>query len=186
MIYYREILDMKEKNYRQHSEEAQKLLLEALYFEYNITELPEIAREKHGKPYFPEYPQICFNYSHCRKGVLCGISERPIGVDAETLRPFRESLAKRVCHPQEWALLQKAENQERLFMKLWVCKEALGKYTGRGVFAQPQQTDLSGILRGAEKMTDGPYLKIWEEGDLFLCACADNSRDLRLLSTPFR
>lgn len=180
MIYYREISGMKKKNYRQHSEEAQGLLLEALRAEYEITVLPEIAREAHGKPYFPEYPQICFNYSHCGSGVLCGISAGQIGVDAETVRPFRERLARRICHSREWELFKKTEHQARLFTKLWVCKEAWGKYTGSGVFIQAKKMDFSGVLQGEEKLSEQIFMKIWEQEDTFLCACAEKQSDLQL------
>lgn len=181
MIYYRRIADMEKKDHQSQSETAKQLLAEALALEYQMTVLPEIARGAHGKPYFSAYPQIAFNYSHCRGGILCGVSSKQIGVDIETTRPYKERVARRVCHPKEWEFLQKTENPALFFTKLWVCKEAYGKYTGAGVFVHPEQEDFSGILQGKELFSKGIYLRLWEMDSCVLGACAEEKQDLRLL-----
>ena len=81
MIYFcRKTIEKQEKHTKQ-TENARELLLAGLRLEYGIERLPVIAASELGKPYFPEMPQIFFNYSHCREGILCGISSTPNGVD---------------------------------------------------------------------------------------------------------
>ncbi len=180
MIYYRQITDMKKKNRYGQTEAARQLLTEALRLEYQITALPEISREVHGKPYFPAYPQIAFNYSHCCKGILCGVSSKRIGVDIETVRPYKIRLAHRVCHPREREFLENAEDSALIFTKLWVCKEAYGKYTGLGIFRHPEQEDFSEILRGKEVFSKGIYVKLWEMDGCVLGVCAEEKKDMQM------
>ena len=50
---------------------AYKLLAAALKRELGLSELPEMAREDGGKPYFPSRPDICFNLSHSHGAAVC-------------------------------------------------------------------------------------------------------------------
>lgn len=181
MIYYRQVPDMEKKNHCGQSEAAKQVLAEGLAAEFEMKEIPEIARELYGKPYFPGYPDIAFSYSHCRRGILCGISRKRIGVDIETVRPYRERVARRVCHAREWELLQRMDDPALPFIKLWVCKEAYGKYTGEGVFRQPQVRDFSDILQGKEEKIQGVFMKIWEADGCILGVCAERKCDLHLI-----
>ena len=52
---------------------ARQLLAEALKREYRIQVLPRIERTENGKPYFADYPEIHFNYSHCKNAVVCAV-----------------------------------------------------------------------------------------------------------------
>lgn len=181
MIYYRQTIDIGKKNHYGQTEAARQLLTEVLMMEYRMKALPEISREIHGKPYFPAYPQIAFNYSHCRKEILCGVSSKRIGVDIETVRPYKSHLAQRVCHPCEWEILENTEDPALIFTKLWVCKEAYGKYTGTGVFIHPEQEDFSGILQGKELFSEGIYMKLWEVEDCVLGICVEEKEDMQLI-----
>ena len=49
---------------------AYALLTHAVEVIYHMP-LPDIARDSHGKPYFPAHPEICFNLSHCRGLAAC-------------------------------------------------------------------------------------------------------------------
>ena len=48
------------------------------------------AYTPHGKPYFPEHPDVHFNLSHTAGAVLVGLSDRPVGVDIEHIRPVSQ------------------------------------------------------------------------------------------------
>ena len=63
---------------------AYALLTHAVEVIYHMP-LPDIARDSHGKPYFPAHPEICFNLSHCRGLAACGISDAVLGVDCESV-----------------------------------------------------------------------------------------------------
>ena len=78
MIYLMRTKERMEKSAARHkiqSNMAKRVLLYGIRKEYSLKELPAIGKGIYGKPYFPEYPEICFNYSHADAGILCGIAE---------------------------------------------------------------------------------------------------------------
>ena len=87
-------------------------------------EVPAVAREPSGKPYFPEAPGLCFSLSHAGGVVLLALSDRPVGADVELVRPAPPRLARRFG----------LEGED--FFRSWVRREARGKRTGAGVTAQ--------------------------------------------------
>lgn len=140
-------------------ETAEKLLLLGLKNEYGISKLPRIERMPQGKPYFPEYPEIRFNYSHSRHGILCGISDVEIGVDIERRIAADECLAGHICHENERKLLEKArddEERERLMTRFWTAKESYLKCTGLGIRVKLTGLDFSGCIAG------GVFQGTWE------------------------
>ena len=100
---------------------AYRLLGFALRQVYGMDELPTVEREKGGKPYFPQYPDICFNLSHSYGAVVCALHDRPVGVDIERLRPAPKRLA--------------SGTDDLSFFRLWTAKEASVKREGKGVAA---------------------------------------------------
>lgn len=109
---------------------AYLLLCEALRKEYGFTELPVFEYGEHGKPVIVGHPDIHFNLSHCREAAICVVSNQPVGVDIETIRPFKESLARYVMNDDE---LQQINGSALEFTKLWTRKEAAVKRSGHGI-----------------------------------------------------
>ena len=109
---------------------AYLLLCEALRKEYGITELPVFEYGEHGKPVIVGHPDIHFNLSHCREAAICVVSNQPVGVDIETIRPFKEALARYVMNDDE---LQQINGSALEFTKLWTRKEAAVKRSGHGI-----------------------------------------------------
>lgn len=159
---------------------ARAVLLAALRLEHGIFALPEIAADGGGKPYFPARPDICFNYSHCRAGILAGIAKESIGVDIEAVRVFKESLTERICHPRELAAVKACAGKDRLLTRLWTAKEAYLKYTGQGIRADLRGLDMSGILADGRLEKEGAFLRQWTVGSVCLCACTREKEALVL------
>jgi 4'-phosphopantetheinyl transferase len=111
---------------------AHKLLKEVITQVYGI-ELPKIAPDDHGKPFFPEVPTIHFNLSHCHTLALCGVSDSPIGVDAELIRPLRGNVLSRSFSQRERQLVKQSENSNETFFRLWTLKESYVKALGVGI-----------------------------------------------------
>ena len=65
---------------------AYLLLKKALHEEFGITANPVFEYGEHGKPIFVGHPEIHFNLSHCREAVVCAVSDRPVGIDVESIR----------------------------------------------------------------------------------------------------
>ena len=81
-----------------------------------------------GKPSLPSGPE--FSLSHCRAGVAVVIDEHPIGIDIETIRPYNDSLARRVMNEQEMRMI---DGRAEAFTRLWTQKEAVLKLRGTGI-----------------------------------------------------
>lgn len=111
----------------------QDLLAFVLKTGYGISPLPEIVRTAQGKPYFLSLPHLHFNISHSKNLMLCAVSQKPVGVDIEDIRPRRDSLPEYALSPAEFAEYQKLGGDWPAFYILWTRKEAWCKYTGQGL-----------------------------------------------------
>lgn len=149
---------------------ARMLLAFGLHREYGIPALPRIERRKQGKPFFPELPGICFNYSHCRQGILCGIHTSEIGVDIERIVQYKERLARRLCHPEELELLDLTARKDELMTKIWTCKESFLKYTGWGIRSDLRLLNCSGCAEGTFQL-DGCRILSRLEEDFGFAVC---------------
>lgn len=112
---------------------AYLLLCQGLREEYGITEKPFFEYGEHGKPFIVGHPEIHFNLSHCREAVVCYLSDRPVGVDVESMRRFSDSLVSYTMNVQEQELIRQSDNPTLLFIRLWTMKEAVLKLTGEGI-----------------------------------------------------
>jgi 4'-phosphopantetheinyl transferase len=122
---------------------AYLLLCQGLRREYGIEEPPVFEYGEHGKPAIVGHPEICFNMSHCREAALCVLSDRPVGVDVESIRSYSESLARYTMNDREMQLILKARRPEVEFTRLWTLKEAVVKRSGEGI-----RNDMKHVLDG--------------------------------------
>lgn len=93
-----------------------------------------------GKPYLPSHPDFHYNFSDSGDYLVLAVSPKhEIGVDLQKLTPVRAgviSMAERFFHPEDLALLRNAkdaEEQLKLFFRIWTIKEAYLKCTGEGL-----------------------------------------------------
>ncbi|MBQ8487701.1 MAG: 4'-phosphopantetheinyl transferase superfamily protein [Prevotella sp.] len=112
---------------------AYLLLKMALRREYGITENPLFEYGEHGKPLLAGHPEIHFNLSHCREAVACAVSRQPVGIDVESVREYKESLARYTMNEAELAEIAAAERPDVAFTRLWTMKEARLKWSGEGL-----------------------------------------------------
>ncbi|MBR1484724.1 MAG: 4'-phosphopantetheinyl transferase superfamily protein [Prevotella sp.] len=124
---------------------AYLLLKEGLLQEYGISELPLFGYHDNGKPYLADHPDIFFNLSHCRRGAICALSTSPVGVDMESIREYRQSLADYTMNADEAARIAASAQPDLAFTQLWTMKESLLKLTGQGI-----STDMKDVLTKAE------------------------------------
>lgn len=119
----RERLLRQREDRRQEPLCAYFLLCRALRELYGWRELPEIALTDRGKPCFPGHPEVHFNLSHTAGAVLVGLSEEPLGVDIEHIRPVSQRAMRRLAD---------VDTREDFF-RSWVRREARAKRSGDGV-----------------------------------------------------
>ena len=124
------------------------LLCEGLRKEYGITEKPVFDYGEHGKPAIQGHPDIHFNLSHCREAVICVISHRPVGVDIESIRRYKETIARYTMNDSEFTQITHSPHPAHTFTQLWTKKEALLKLSGEGI----QGRSMKYILTGDEQI----------------------------------
>ena len=117
------LLRIKQSEKRREPLCAYLILRHALWEQYRWRTLPPIRTTSLGKPYFPDHPDVHFNLSHTAGAVLVALSDRPVGVDIERIRPVSPRTMRRLADVQT----------ERAFFESWVRREARSKRSGAGV-----------------------------------------------------
>ena len=75
-----------------------------------------------------------FSLSHCKEGVCCAISDRPVGIDIESAnRKISESVIRYAMDEGEQTLIGQSDDPGRTFLRLWTQKEAVLKRLGTGI-----------------------------------------------------
>lgn len=123
---------------------AYLLLKRALHDEYGIDGNPVFSYGEHGKPFLTDYPGIHFSLSHCREAVACAVSTKPVGIDVESVREYKEGLARYTMSDDELQQILSADRPDVAFTRLWTMKEAVLKMAGTGI-----TNDIKTVLAGA-------------------------------------
>ena len=113
---------------------AYLLLQQGLKDEYGIEEELIFEYVSNGKPILRDYPEIHFNISHCKRGILCVIDKRSIGCDIEEIE---SRLDLDLCHDcfndKEITEILSSSTPCLEFTKLWTMKESYLKMVGKGI-----------------------------------------------------
>ena len=121
------------------------------------------TRNVHGKPYLCDAENLYVNWSHSGDCVLCGLSDREIGVDLQYMEKEPGlSLIRKVPQPEETLFYGQTKQVQRkqLFYEYWAVKESYLKARGTG-FSIPLDTfyvDLQGAYPQIMQRTEAkPY-----------------------------
>jgi len=119
---------------------------------------------------YPELNNFDFNLSHSGDYVVLAISDKPVGVDIEKIKPIDINLAYECFHDQELAYLfsDRSEQLERFF-RLWTLKESYIKATGDGL-AYPLKSF---------------YFDFAEQGSIVLCMAGSGEKSYGRFFTQF-
>ena len=117
-------------------------LLEQLLKSHWEMENPEISRNEKGAPVLKNAP-LHVSITHSGDLVACAVSENPVGLDTERLKPFRWALLSKVCtEPERQYVLAGCVPEGQLcqdtgvirrFFEIWTGKEAWFKLQGTGI-----------------------------------------------------
>ena len=103
------------------------------------------TKNEHGKPFLKDYPEVHFNLSHCKNGILVAVSNEPVGVDIESYHDANDSLIRYTMNDEERRIITESADPVRAFTEYWTKKEAVFKLRGTGI-----THDLHDLLRGDE------------------------------------
>ena len=135
-----------------------------------LPDLPEIMTEPLGKPYFRDPSLPCFSFAHSGNLVFLGISESPLGVDAERVSAGRnlDGISKRFYSAEEQNYLKETETPSVMtgrFFELWTLREAAGKLTGAGI----QDFEKTRVIPGSGRLSvAGKEMRAFS-GKVLLC-----------------
>jgi len=132
--------------------------------------------EESGKPYLASHPHIFFNLSHCDLGVVCGLSDAPIGIDIESIRKLSPGVVKRVLNDAEQEIMTHSMNPELTFTSMWTLKESLIKAIGCGFQRSISEVTVSLSVDGDMFIhQDGyrAYLLV-QQGSYCISVCSKN------------
>lgn len=122
------------------------LLSRAVQTVWGEETLPEIEKTADGKPRFSERPNWHFNLSHSGEFVLCALSDSPVGVDIELVRPRKEGLPEYVLRGEDYERFRRLGGDWSAFYTLWTERESIVKYTGEGLKAWRRAVVPSGCV----------------------------------------
>ena len=104
----------------------------------------EFGKGEYGKP-FAKNLNVEFSVSHSDNLVVCAVSDCPIGIDVEKIRPIDLNIAEEFCSEGELEYIFGGDRKEvgylacgedealTRFFEIWTAKEAYSKFTGRGL-----------------------------------------------------
>lgn len=148
------------------SAQAYLLLKRGLAEDFNIVEDVTFDYLEHNKPIIKEFPNLHFNFSHCKKAVMCVLDDKgSVGCDVEVFnRKIGDALIRKCCNEQEIQWIRQSQDPQKEFVRLWTRKEALLKYSGRGLI-----NDLPGLMTPERVSTVS--LLTFEEADFVYTTC---------------
>jgi 4'-phosphopantetheinyl transferase len=123
-----------EKIEHKHQHEYAHKLLEKCLCRYGIDYKSEkIEKGEYGKPYFSERNDIHYNISHSNGITACYVGRFEAGIDVKPVKKYRPNVVKRVFSDSEMEMLEKSDDKDLLFFRLWTLKESYVKAIGIGV-----------------------------------------------------
>ena len=125
-----------------NEEMAKKQIFAGAFMQFclgNALDIPfdevKLSYNSHKKPYI-ENSGTFFNMSHSGDYAVLAVSDSEVGIDIESLRRKRISIAKRFFCSEEYEYILAAGDEDavnRRFLEYWTMKEAFVKYTGTGL-----------------------------------------------------
>lgn len=152
---------------------ARELLTRA-WTELRGGSVPPVRRAPNGKPYFAS-GDLQFSLTHTWTMAFCAVSDEPVGVDAETIRPLRPGLERRICCPEELEWLAAQPDCNSALLALWTRKEAWVKYTGDGLNGRPGAV----CVQPGASAVSGLCFRTEVFGDCLVTVCARRIPELR-------
>ena len=92
----------------------------------------EFSVNEYNKPLLTINPHIHFNISHAGSYIACVVSDEPVGIDIELIKPIDIKIAERFFAPDETTYIT-ADDSIFRFYEVWTKKESRIKWEGKGL-----------------------------------------------------
>jgi 4'-phosphopantetheinyl transferase len=110
-----------------------ELLCELLREWGSDIQLPVFDYNEYGAPSIQGGPYV--SISHCKEGIAVAVDSQPIGIDIESVSPFKEAMMHKTMNPAEQAAILSSDNPDWAFTRLWTQKEAVLKMQATGIIS---------------------------------------------------
>jgi len=140
----------------------------------------QFSKNEYGKPFLVNNSHVHFNISHSGNYVACALSNEPVGIDIEIIRPIDTRIAERFFTIDEVAYIMKSQQTIRFF-EIWTKKESRIKWEGKGLLK----------LLSSFSVLDPSELEIFDYYSLFqnnevichACSTTKESPIIRIMDT---
>jgi 4'-phosphopantetheinyl transferase len=133
--------------------------------------------DRWGKPYLEDCPQIAFNISHCEDCVVCGFSDRSIGVDVQDYNSMTWDVVDFLWNAEDKMHLLNDKNWKKSLCMLWCIKESYVKCIGTGMGDEAFEKGFKDLKReniGEGHFTYyGYYFSVFDMGTHCVVICAN-------------
>jgi 4'-phosphopantetheinyl transferase len=112
---------------------------------YILHSTPTFLYNEYGAPSIKNGPY--FSISHCKSGIAVAVSNQPIGIDIEAVRPLKVDLVKKTMNPLEQEIIFSDTQPDWAFTRQWTRKEAFLKMKGTGIISDLHEvlSDVEGV-----------------------------------------
>lgn len=133
-----------------------------------------------GKPFLKNIDSFHFNISHSGRWIICGVDDKPIGVDVEVLRKFDFKIAKRFFTKFEFDYIANSPIKKQInkFYEIWTTKESYIKAIGGELFFTFFLNKLQGITDQINiKNTRYYFTKITFKNEAICTICSAKTKN---------
>ena len=126
----------------------------------------KFSTNAHGKPSLANNTDIHFNIAYAGDCAVCAVSDEPVGIAIEQIKPIDFEIAQRFFTANETDYI-KAGKQSAGFFEIWTKKEAYIKCLGKGLQKALSSFD---VLKGNRKKL--MYHKVLKNDDVICHVCS--------------
>ena len=136
----------------------------------------KFLENEYGKPFLADRAHIHFNISHTKNYVACALSDEPVGIDIEQIKPENPKIAERFFSPAERAYIA-ANNRANdknskmvAFYEVWTKKESRIKWEGKGLYMPLSSFCVFESDPGGQKQA--VYHKVYQNAEVICHVCS--------------
>jgi 4'-phosphopantetheinyl transferase len=153
---------------------AYLILRYGLYCEYNIQAEPIFKYNEYHKPYLLGYPNIFFNLSHCKDGVICAISNKDIGCDIQDISEKSVVLSSNIFSKNELFSISTSNDIPKAFTLMWSVKESYFKLVGTGLANTINFTDFSKLQEDIPQTFNNILIYPFKCNNCYISICCED------------
>ena len=150
----KEYILSKPKEKQDQSIAVRALLDKLLLKEGAATDISSLAFDGKGRPCLSGSDDLFISLSHSADMIACAVSNRPVGIDVQSVCEVSDKLIDRVCTPYEKDYV--IRNGKEIFMQIWTAKEAYKKVSGE-TFAEAVKANVLDFENSKSGKIDNYY-----------------------------